>query len=177
MHKTSTWSWAATSFICFLFLFFFFSMPVRKQSHFAHKPLETYPGVSAASSSTAPFGAIARMKNSWWLTSTVPSAYFSKKPKSITADRERMVAFFFFYLFSHRAIAFEKILAHFCLPGHIDVAVGAVAVVADPLQEVGAHWHLKEERMRSRGWETPIFMAIRNRSSAQNWNKTVTHVK
>lgn len=95
----------------------------------------------------APFGAVARVKNSWWLTSTVPSAYFSKIPNpSLQAER---VAFF--YLFSHRAIAFEKILAHFCLPGHVDVAVGAVAVVADPLQEVGAHWHLKEERMRSRG--------------------------
>lgn len=46
------------------------------------------------------------------------------------------------YLFSHGTIAFEEILAHFCLPGHVDMAVGAVAVAADPLQEVGAHWHL-----------------------------------
>lgn len=45
-------------------------------------------------------------------------------------------------LFSHGAIAFEEILAHFCFSGHIDVAVRAVAVAADPLQEVGAHRHL-----------------------------------
>lgn len=49
------------------------------------------------------------------------------------------------YLFSHGTISFEEILAHFCLPGHVDVAVGAVAVAADPLQVVGTHWHLQEE--------------------------------
>lgn len=40
------------------------------------------------------------------------------------------------------AIAFEEVTAHFSLAGHIHVAVGTVAVAADPLQKVGAHRHL-----------------------------------
>lgn len=40
------------------------------------------------------------------------------------------------------AVTFEEVAADFSLAGHIHVAVGAVAVTADPLQEVGAHGHL-----------------------------------
>ena len=40
------------------------------------------------------------------------------------------------------AIAFEEVTAHFSLAGHIHVAVGTVAVAADPLQKVGTHRHL-----------------------------------
>lgn len=40
------------------------------------------------------------------------------------------------------AIAFEEVTADFGLAGHVHVAVGAVAVAADPLQKVGAHRHL-----------------------------------
>lgn len=45
-------------------------------------------------------------------------------------------------LCTQRAIAFKEVAADFSLAGHIHVAVGAVAVAADPLQEVGAHRHL-----------------------------------
>lgn len=63
-------------------------------------------------------------------------------------------------LFSHRAITFEEILAHFCFPGHVDMAVGAVAVVADPLQEVGAHWHLVLGNFVGK-WALPIRLLAR----------------
>lgn len=46
------------------------------------------------------------------------------------------------HLGAQRAVAFEEVGADLRLPGHVDVAVGAVAVAADPLQEVGAHGHL-----------------------------------
>lgn len=47
------------------------------------------------------------------------------------------------------AIAFEEVTADFGLAGHIHVAVGAIAVAADPLQKVGAHRHLWGEGKRS----------------------------
>ena len=40
------------------------------------------------------------------------------------------------------AVAFEEVTAGFSLAGHVHMAVGAVAVAADPLQKVGAHRHL-----------------------------------
>lgn len=45
-------------------------------------------------------------------------------------------------LFALGTVAFDKVIAHFGFVGHVDVAVGAVVVVADSLQEVGAHGHL-----------------------------------
>lgn len=45
-------------------------------------------------------------------------------------------------LCTQRAVAFKEVAADFSLAGHVHVAVGAVAVAADPLQEVGAHRHL-----------------------------------
>lgn len=40
------------------------------------------------------------------------------------------------------AVAFEEVSADLCFPGHVDMAVGTVTVVANPLQEVGADRHL-----------------------------------
>lgn len=47
------------------------------------------------------------------------------------------------HLGAQRAVAFEEVAADLSLPGHVHVAVGAAAVAADPLQEVGAHGHLR----------------------------------
>ena len=44
--------------------------------------------------------------------------------------------------FLHFAIAFEEVTAHFSLAGLIHVAVGTVAVAADPLQNAETHRHL-----------------------------------
>lgn len=63
-------------------------------------------------------------------------------------------------LFSHRTISFEEILAHFCLPGHVDMAVGAIAVAADPLQVVGTHRHLVLGHL-VRKWTGPICLLAR----------------
>lgn len=43
---------------------------------------------------------------------------------------------------TQRTVAFEEVAADLSLAGHIHMAVGAVAVVANSLQEVGAHRHL-----------------------------------
>lgn len=63
-------------------------------------------------------------------------------------------------LFSHRTISFEEILAHFCLPGHVDMAVGAIAVAADPLQVVGTHRHLVLGHFVGK-WTGPIRLLAR----------------
>lgn len=47
------------------------------------------------------------------------------------------------HLCTQWAVAFEEVSADLCSAGHVDVAVGTVAVAADPLQEVGAHGHLR----------------------------------
>lgn len=52
------------------------------------------------------------------------------------------------YLFARGTVAFDKVVAHFSFVGHVDVTVGAVVVVADPLQEVGAHRHLRRDTDR-----------------------------
>lgn len=49
------------------------------------------------------------------------------------------------YLLSFRTVAFHKVLTHFGFSGHVDVAVGTVAVVTDSLQEVGTHRHLESQ--------------------------------
>lgn len=49
------------------------------------------------------------------------------------------------YLLSQRAVALEEVWAHFCFPGHVDMAVGTIVVAADPFQEVQTHGHLKEK--------------------------------
>ena len=46
------------------------------------------------------------------------------------------------HLRAQRAVAFEEVGADLCPAGHVDVAVGTVAVAADSFQEVGAHGHL-----------------------------------
>lgn len=100
-------------------LFWFFLLACKTPKPSAHHPC-----------------AAAHVKNSLWLWQrhTYPQDPESWSP---------------LYLFSHWAVAFEEILAHFCLPGHVDVAVRAVAVAADPLQEVGAHRHLQGQTMRN----------------------------
>lgn len=125
--------------ICFLSFFFCL------QSNQTTLPITLWKGTgllfitprcSAASSSTVPFGAIAHVKN---------NSRLQERRIQPRTPRARSPL----YLFSHGAIAFEEILAYFCLPGHVDVAVGTVVVVADPLQEVGAHRHLQRQKMRN----------------------------
>lgn len=55
------------------------------------------------------------------------------------------------YLLALGTVAFDKVVAHFGLVRHVDVAVGAVVVVADSPQEVGAHGHLQRGREAERG--------------------------
>lgn len=50
------------------------------------------------------------------------------------------------YLLSLRTVAFDKVLTHFSFAGHVDMAVGTVAVVTDSLQEKGTDRHLKRDR-------------------------------
>lgn len=59
------------------------------------------------------------------------------------------------HLCAQWAVAFEKVRADLCLPGHVDMAVGTVAVAANPLQEVGAHGHLRRRGDRGEGQQTP----------------------
>lgn len=55
------------------------------------------------------------------------------------------------YLLALGTVAFDEVVAHLGLVRHVDVAVGAVVVVADPPQEVGAHGHLQRGREAERG--------------------------
>ena len=56
------------------------------------------------------------------------------------------------------AVAFEEVTADFSLAGHVHMAVGAVAVAADPLQKVGAHRHLRWEGGRSENPKVHTFV-------------------
>lgn len=59
------------------------------------------------------------------------------------------------HLRAQGAVAFEEVGADLRLAGHVDVAVGTVAVTANPFQEVGAHGHLWGTG-GSEGWQTPL---------------------
>jgi hypothetical protein len=62
------------------------------------------------------------------------------------------------HLCTQWAVAFEEVTADFSLAGHVHMAVGAVAVAADPLQKVGAHRHLRWEGGRSENPKVHTFV-------------------
>lgn len=74
------------------------------------------------------------------------------------------------YLFALGTVAFDKVIAHFGLVGHVDVTVGTVVVVADPLQEVGAHGHLWRDTEKRAEGRSEV------RGHADNGHNSVFHI-
>lgn len=113
---------------------FYFSPPAKKQSRSARKPFGFAHPIQVFGS----FQLYGSLRCRSWSEKQLEARRHPEQAARVPPASAKP-----FYLFSHGAIAFEEILAHFSLPGDVDVAVGAVAVAADPLQEVGAHRHLQ----------------------------------